>query len=79
MACNCASEIAMQAVEQQPLPGKRIVAAQIQRSLRIIQKDGKSTLSAFTYSNMELTVEGEEEETTMPVIHKFCPWCGQEK
>lgn len=75
--CDCITEIEKKATEKlqadNPFnkPVKKVELKGVTFSLV------GNTMSAKTMNELEIELDGQKKRPTMPVVHSFCPFCGE--
>jgi len=75
--CNCINEIENRALEQlkkdSPFP-KPVAKVEMQGISFLLTGNNMATR---TKQDLAITLEGQKKRPTMPVLHSYCPFCGE--
>lgn len=72
--CNCINEIQQKIVENKPEHNKKKVLKATANAMFPISEG--QMLEKRTYTDFDLTLEGQIKEVPLLVNHTYCPWCG---
>lgn len=76
MNCNCIKELPSQIEREQNYKGKRIIKAEIPYAFGIVERPEGKVMTAVTYSEVVVRVEGLIVPKKMDLVHTYCPFCG---
>jgi hypothetical protein len=75
MACGCIKDIIQKAIGTKVQRGE-IITARYENIMLYVPR-GTNTLATRTYSELTIECLGKKKEVKQPVVHKFCPFCGE--
>lgn len=76
MSCQCVGKIRTATIGARVQRGE-ITGADF-RHIALYMPQGSNVMTTRTFSEMSITIKGRKTPVNQTVVHKYCPFCGEE-